>query len=375
MAENKVFILSTETPIPTLYVHGYIGKGEAVDLDIVRNILKTVPGGELTLDIHSGGGSIIEGFAIYDLLKMSGLKINTIITGIAGSMGGVLALAGDKISMYPHARYMTHRPKLGVFGEPDHVESQANLARDMEKQAKALLKTKTGQEDSVIDSWFKSGVDTWFNAEEALAANIADEIIVGVQAFSNDEMPKVNSELELYNFYNQLLNHTDMNKVNITLSADAANKIGVSANTDTETIVNKATELAEANAKLTADNAQLKADLDTKNTAEVAMKTKAATALVEAAIKDGKIDAKVKETFIKQATENYDDIKAMFDGIVARKPISQQINTASTKVTASTNTEDNADWTYKMWSQKDPKGLAEMRDNDPEAFEALRVSK
>lgn len=372
---NKIFSLITNTVIPTLYINGYIGKGEddKVNIDVVNELLAQVQGRKLNMEINSGGGSMMEGFAIYDALVNSGLEINGTVTGVAGSMGGVLMLACKNLVMYKHARIMTHKAKLIVYGEPDGIKAQADLAADMENQAKALFKARTKQSDEVIESWFKAGVDKWFNSDEALRFGLVDSVIEGVVYIPDDMMPTSNTESELVNIYNKL-NLNNMSKTPIILNQTTANKIGMPVNTDSEELVTKVETLAAENEKLTAENAKLQADLKTKEDADTAKKSADANSLIENAIKAGKIDAKAKDSFIKQATENYGDVKNMLEGIQERKSIKDQVHNFGQKSTSDgADMTDKTSWNYLKWSKEDPKGLAEMRTNDPEAFEALKT--
>lgn len=372
---NQIFSLITNTTIPTLYINGYIGKGEddKVNIDLVTNLLSQVQGRKLNMEINSGGGSMMEGFAIYDALVNSGLEINGTITGVAGSMAGVLMLACKKLEMYKHARIMTHKAKLIVYGEPDGIKAQADLAADMENQAKALFKERTKQSDEVIESWFKAGVDKWFNSDEALRFGLVDTVVEGVVHIPEDMMPTASTESDLVNIYNKL-NSNNMSKTPIILNQTTANKIGMPVNTDSDALVAKVEILATENETLTTANVKLKADLKAKEDADATQKAADATALVENAIKTGKIDAKAKESFIKQATENYGDVKNMLDGIQERKSIKDQVHGFGQKSTsAGADMTDKTSWNYLKWSKEDPKGLAEMRTNDPEAFEALKT--
>lgn len=53
----------------------------------------------IRLNIHSYGGSIPEGLAIYNLLKSHPARVEAHIDGIAASMASVVAMAGDEIVM------------------------------------------------------------------------------------------------------------------------------------------------------------------------------------------------------------------------------------------------------------------------------------
>lgn len=365
---TKIFSLLTNTSVPTIAINGYIGSGEPVTVDAIREILSKVPGPKMNMEVNSGGGSMLEGFAIYDLLVNSGKEIDVTITGIAGSMASVIILAGKTIAMYKHARIMTHRPKLFSMGEAEQIESELLLAKNMEQDVKNLFMARTGQSAEVVDSWFKPGVDKWFSSEEALKANIVDSVVEGVVHMPDDSMPAASTERELVNIYNSL-NYNNMSKTPLILNKATADKLGLPVNTDSDSIVEKADTLASENAALAIENANLKSELAEHKAAETAAKETAAKDLVENAIRTGKIDAKAKESFIKNAVSNYADVKAMFDAIPTPMPLHKRVQSGDVKNGVG---DDKGQWTYLDWAKKDPKGLAEMRTSDPNAFESLR---
>ena len=84
-----------------MLIYGYIGPWDEFDYPRFQNAFRDIikENEEMTMRIHCGGGSVFEGLAIYDLIRSSTCKVNVIVEGMAASMGGVLALAGDTISM------------------------------------------------------------------------------------------------------------------------------------------------------------------------------------------------------------------------------------------------------------------------------------
>lgn len=129
--------------------------------------------------INSPGGSIDAGFAIWDQLKMASYPVTTIVTGLAASMGSVLALVAQKGKRLatPMSRFMIHQPALSSL-----VQGQAT---DLEIQAREMLKTKdrivklyceaTGKPSDIIEKAIDR--DMWMTAQEAQEFGLIDEII------------------------------------------------------------------------------------------------------------------------------------------------------------------------------------------------------
>ncbi len=67
---------------------------------------------DINMYIHSPGGSVSAGLAIYDTMQFIKPAISTFCMGSAASMASVLLAAGTKgkRSILPHARVMIHQP-------------------------------------------------------------------------------------------------------------------------------------------------------------------------------------------------------------------------------------------------------------------------
>ncbi len=85
------------------------------------------PEKEISLYIHSPGGSITAGLAIYDTMQYVTNDISTICVGQAASMAAVLLAAGTpgkRISL-PNARILLHQPFGGAQGQASDIAIQA----------------------------------------------------------------------------------------------------------------------------------------------------------------------------------------------------------------------------------------------------------
>lgn len=94
-----------------------------------------------------------------------------------------------------------------------------------------------------------------------------------------------------------------------------------------------------------------------------------AEALVELAIKDGRITADKKEQFIKLALADFDMAKTTLEAIPTRESLAEKVTHGTGKATS---TKDRAEWTYLRWAKEDPEGLKRLKETDPEAFEELK---
>jgi ATP-dependent protease ClpP protease subunit len=128
----------------------------------------------INLRIHSPGGDVFEGTAIYNLLKNHPARVDVYIDGLAASMGSVIAMAGDTIYMPENAMMMVHKPWGISGGDADDMRRYAELLDKVEGTLIMAYVTKTGKSEDEIRGLLKS--ETWMNGREAVEAGFADQL-------------------------------------------------------------------------------------------------------------------------------------------------------------------------------------------------------
>lgn len=136
---------------------------------------------EITMFIHSPGGSIQEGLAIYDVMKTIKAPIRTVAVGLAASMGAVLLVAGTKgrRMILPSSKVMLHQPLVSGIGAVNvsEVIELGNHMKDVKKMMNNLLASCTGHTEKEIDETCKE--DHYFSAKEAVDFGLVDCIVDG----------------------------------------------------------------------------------------------------------------------------------------------------------------------------------------------------
>lgn len=128
----------------------------------------------LNIYINSPGGSVFDGIAIHNVLKRHKARKVVHIDGIAASIASVIAMAGDEIRIASNGSMMIHDPWAIALG----------TAADFRKMADSLDKVRTAILNSYVDratadedelsAWMTA--ETWFTAQEAVDAGLADLI-------------------------------------------------------------------------------------------------------------------------------------------------------------------------------------------------------
>ena len=137
------------------------------------------PGEPITLVINSPGGSVDAGFALWDQIKSLTSPVSTVVTGMAASMGSVLALVANKGRRFstPNARFMIHQPSMpgGVTGPAVDIAIHAEEIVKMREKLVDLYVEATGQPRDVVAKALDR--DKWMSPEEALDFGLIDRII------------------------------------------------------------------------------------------------------------------------------------------------------------------------------------------------------
>lgn len=131
----------------------------------------------ISLYIHSPGGVIYAGFAIYDTMKILKSPVSTIAVGFSGSMGTVLLTAGAKGQRYalPHATVHMHPAGGGAKGYTEDVRIAYQEQERLQDQLFYVIAKNTGHAYEEIELMYRR--DKFMNAEEAKEYGLVDEIL------------------------------------------------------------------------------------------------------------------------------------------------------------------------------------------------------
>ncbi len=134
-------------------------------------------GQDIHFYINSPGGAVDDTLALYDTMKFMASPVNTYCLGRAYSGGAVLLTAGTKGKrfMLPHAKVMIHQPYGGVTGQAEDIRIQAEQIIKMKAELNRIISDCTGK--SVEQIQRDSERDRYFNAEDAVAYGLADEVL------------------------------------------------------------------------------------------------------------------------------------------------------------------------------------------------------
>jgi ATP-dependent Clp protease protease subunit len=135
------------------------------------------PKKDIQIYIHSPGGYVTAGMAIYDTMQYVTCDVATFCIGQAASMGAVLLAAGTKGKRYalPNARIMIHQPLGGAQGQATDISIQAQEILRMKLRLNEILAHHTGQSLERVEK--DTDRDHFLSPEEAKAYGLVDHVV------------------------------------------------------------------------------------------------------------------------------------------------------------------------------------------------------
>jgi ATP-dependent Clp protease protease subunit len=134
---------------------------------------------DINMYVHSPGGIISAGLAIYDTMQLLRCDMATICVGECASMATVLLAAGTKGKRYalPNSTIHIHQARGGATGQAADVEIMAKEVIRRNQVVKEILVRHTGR--SMDEITHDTDRDFFMDAEGAKKYGIIDEILVG----------------------------------------------------------------------------------------------------------------------------------------------------------------------------------------------------
>ncbi|MCR5419478.1 MAG: ATP-dependent Clp endopeptidase proteolytic subunit ClpP [Lachnospiraceae bacterium] len=135
------------------------------------------PDKDIHFYINSPGGSVTDGYAIYDTMHYVKCDVATYCMGMAASMGAFLLAGGAKGKRFalPNAEVMIHQPLGGAKGQATEIEIAAKQILRTKENLNRILSENTGKPIDVIAR--DTERDNWMTAQEALDYGLIDKII------------------------------------------------------------------------------------------------------------------------------------------------------------------------------------------------------
>ena len=161
--------------------------------DIIHE-LRSITAPNILVRINSPGGSVFEGIAIANALRAHPGNVVCQVDGIAASIASVIALAGDQLVMAPHSQLMIHEASGCCYGSAADMQAMATL---LDLQSDNLADVYAEKAGGTREQWRElMRTETWYLAQEAVDAGLADVVAPGRSAPPAPIVPEEAPELD-----------------------------------------------------------------------------------------------------------------------------------------------------------------------------------
>lgn len=163
-----------------------VGDVEGVSFADIDAFCNSIPADDNQIEVrlHCDGGSVTEGWAMYDRLRATGKEITCIVEGNAASMATVILMAAPKErrKAYENAHILVHNPWAVVMtaADADDMQKMANDLKAEQERLVNLYVERCGVDRDTIQSLMDE--DKFITAAEAKELGIIGEIIPPISA-------------------------------------------------------------------------------------------------------------------------------------------------------------------------------------------------
>ena len=154
----------------------------------------------VNIHINSPGGSLQEGFAMFNAIANSKADVHTYNDGIAFSLGGLLLMAGHTVHASRNSLILIHNTQGYAEGDANDLRQMAEIMDKFDIVIANILSKKSGKDLKLVRQEWLNYRDTVITAEEALELGLIDVI----------EDTKADISAPIKNLYN-LAHHTPKN--------------------------------------------------------------------------------------------------------------------------------------------------------------------
>ncbi len=168
---------SDKGPVDVL-LYGEIGggwSGDGVEAKAFREEFDSIPkASAINLRIHSPGGSVFDGLAIYNTILARSKDVTAYVDGLAASAASFIAMAASRVVMPKTSRMMIHDAQGFAIGDSEEMKQMAEILDRESDRIADIYAGKTGKTRDAMRALMKA--TTWMDGNEAKDLGFADEV-------------------------------------------------------------------------------------------------------------------------------------------------------------------------------------------------------
>ena len=140
----------------------------------VKEFLDANDGGDVTFLLNTPGGSVFGGIEIANMILGYEGKTTAIVTGVAASVGSLMAAACNEVLMMEASMVMIHGPQTFGYGGASVFRDIADRLDKEASVASSIYKKR--MDDDTVDKMLTDGADHYLTPQEAVDSGFADSI-------------------------------------------------------------------------------------------------------------------------------------------------------------------------------------------------------
>lgn len=184
----------------TITIYDVIGEdywsGGGFTAKKINGILRSIGAKDVTVKINSPGGSVFEGFAIYNELRQHKALVTVEVMGIAASAAAYIAMAGDEIRMGLGSMLMVHNAWGMVVGNRNDLADAITTLETIDAAQIDIFEARTGLKRDAIEAFMDA--ETFFSAKDAVKNGFADTLMdVDASGAKAHVAPEINAKRRL----------------------------------------------------------------------------------------------------------------------------------------------------------------------------------
>lgn len=186
--QKSWFRIENKADVSTVHIYGVIG-WDVTAQDFIKE-LNAVSSPKMNVHIATEGGDVFDGIAILNALRTHPAEVTTIVDSQALSAGSFILQAGTKRKMMPNSTVMVHNAQTVVGGGPREMQDALDLLNKASDNIASIYAERAG--GSVEDWRNVMSAETWYSAQEAVDAGLADEVVQVTKPTNKQPVPVVN---------------------------------------------------------------------------------------------------------------------------------------------------------------------------------------
>lgn len=178
-----------------LFLYDEVGGWFGATAEQFVDDLKGVTAPSLRVRVNSPGGSVFEGLAIANALRAHPANVTVQVDGLAASIASVIAMAADRVVMAPQSMLMIHEASGMCLGDSAEMAKMADVLDIISSNIADAYAAKAG---STPDDWRNAmKAETWYKAQDAVDAGLADELLPAKAAADEDTPEEMAARYDL----------------------------------------------------------------------------------------------------------------------------------------------------------------------------------